>query len=178
MSFKQSLSRYGTVVRYLIFGVLTTVVSWIVYFGVLFGGKATFEIAAEDTSSGKYMAVYSAAQLLQWAAAVLFAFFTNKKWVFDNADERRSTLKQLAVFAGGRVVTFFLDYGITYFGALLLCKALPSLSKILLWGREWNVNEISAKLVAAVIVVITNYFFSKLLVFKKPKKNIPKENEK
>ena len=47
-----------------------------------------------------------------------------------------------------------------------LAAMLPWASRLALFGREWNANEIVAKLVSAVIVIIGNYIFSKLLVFK------------
>lgn len=159
--------KHETVIKYLTFGTLTTVVGWLVYFSVLLVGKGVLDIPTHDTTSGKYMLIYTAAQVVQWVAAVLFAFFTNKKWVFTDADNDRSVAKQLAIFASGRVVTFVFDYVITYFGAIALSKLLPALSRQMLFGREWNLNEIAAKLVAAVVVIVTNYFISKLFVFTK-----------
>ena len=163
------IKKHEEVVKYLIFGVLTTFVGWFAYFGVLLGGKAMLELPPEDTTSGSYLIVYTAAQIIQWIAAVLFAFFTNKKWVFTDADNKQSTMRQLAIFSSGRIVTFFVDYGVTFFGAIALSAALPALNSVLIFGKELNINEISAKLVAAIIVVISNYFFSKIFVFKKNK---------
>ena len=164
---KEVLKRHEVVIRYLSFGVLTTFVGWFVYFGILFGGKAIYGLPPEDTTSTTYLMIYTAAQILQWIAAVLFAFFTNKKWVFTDADSDTTTLHQLSVFAGGRVVTFFVDYGVTFFGAIALAAIFPALNSVIILGKELNINELSAKLVAAVIVVVSNYFFSKKLVFKK-----------
>ena len=146
---------------------LPTVVGWAVYFGILSAGRALLGIPVEDTFSVKYLAVYTAAQVIQWIAAVLVAFFTNKKWVFTDADKSRSTAKQLSVFAGGRMLTFFLDYGVTYFGAVALSLLLPALNGVNILGRVMNINEIAAKLFAAVLVIIGNYIFSKVFVFKK-----------
>lgn len=167
MRSKEFLSRHQ-VIRYLFFGITTTVVGWVVYFGILLGGRALTGIPVEDTTSATYLAVYTVAQVLQWIASVLVAFFTNKKWVFTDAKKDCSTIKQLSVFAGGRVLTFFLDYGVTFFGAVALSAFLPALNSVALLGHEINLNEIAAKLVAAVLVIIGNYFFSKILVFKKP----------
>lgn len=166
---KEKLKKYDRAIRYLFFGVLTTLVSWITYFSILLSGKALLGLPIEDTSSAKYIAVYTAAQVFQWIAAVCFAFFTNKKWVFTDADKDQSTLKQLSIFAGGRVITFFVDYALTFFGALALCTLFPSLNCVVILGKELNVNELAAKLVCAVIVVVFNYFFSKLFVFKSKK---------
>ena len=167
MKTSDKFNKHSVVVRYLAFGVLTTFVGWAAYFSILFGGKALFSLPAEDTTSKQYLLVYTAAQVLQWIAAVCFAFFTNKKWVFTDSNDDRSTAHQLGVFAGGRVVTFFVDYGVTLFGAIGLAALFPSLNCVLILGKELNINELTAKLVAAVIVVVSNYFFSKLLVFKK-----------
>ena len=155
------------VIRYLFFGITTTFVGWAVYFGILLGGRMLTGIPAEDTTSSTYLAVYTVAQVIQWIASVLVAFFTNKKWVFTDDNKDCSTIKQLSVFAGGRVLTFFLDYGVTILGALALSWLLPALNSVELIGREFNLNEILAKIVAAVLVIIGNYFFSKILVFKK-----------
>ena len=167
MKLKELYSKYEEIIKYLFFGVLTTLVGWAVYFSVLLVGKGVLGLPAEDTSSAKYLLIYTVAQVIQWVAAVLFAFFTNRKWVFTDADRDKPIYKQLPVFAGGRVLTFFLDYLITYFGALALSALLPMLNSLTLLGREWNLNEIAAKLVAAVVVIIVNYILSKLLVFTK-----------
>jgi putative flippase GtrA len=167
MKIKELYAKYAEVIKYLVFGVLTTLVGWAVYFSVLLVGKGVLGLPAEDTSSAKYLLAYTVAQVVQWVAAVLFAFFTNRRWVFTDADRDKPIYKQLPVFAGGRLLTFFLDYLITYFGALVLSKLLPVLSSQILLGREWNINEIAAKLAAAVVVIIVNYFISKLLVFTK-----------
>ncbi len=164
---KKLLHKYEQVIKYLFFGVTTTVVGWVVYFGVLMCGRALLGLESDDVSSIGYLGVYTAAQIIQWVAAVLVAFFTNRKWVFTDRDTSTSTAKQLVVFAGGRVLTLVLDYGVTYVGTLGLCALIPAGADVLMLGRTWNVNEIAAKLVAAVLVIIGNYFFSKLVVFKK-----------
>ena len=166
---KALLEKHKEIIMYLVFGVLTTFVGWAVYFGVMLVGRSVLEIPAEVTSGGEYFALYTAAQVIQWVAAVLFAFFTNRKWVFTDADKNAPMITQLGVFAAGRVATFGLDYVVTYFGTKALVKLLPSLNSVELVGREFNLNEIGAKVVAAVIVIIGNYVFSKLFVFKKRK---------
>ena len=161
---KKKLTR--EVLMYLLFGVLTTLVGWIVYFAIMIGGRILFKIPQEDTASGAYFALYTAAQIIQWVCAVLFAFFTNRKWVFTDADKNKSALLQLLTFSGGRVVTLVLDYVITLFGGMLLVRLLPALNSVTVGALELNVNEIFAKVVAAVVVIVGNYFFSKFLVFK------------
>jgi putative flippase GtrA len=166
---KELFKKYREIILYLIFGVLTTLVGWAVYFGILLVGKAALDIPPEVTSGGKYLALYTAAQIIQWIAAVLFAFFTNRKWVFTDADKNVSIPLQLIKFSAGRVVTFFIDFVVTLFGAMALANLIPAMTSAFLLGREWNLAEIGAKVVAAVIVIVCNYIFSKIFVFKKKK---------
>lgn len=166
---KELFRGHREVIMYLIFGVLTTLVSWIVYYAILIGGRAVCGIPAEETASARYLVLYTAAQVLQWIAAVLFAFFTNKKWVFTTADQTTPLIRQLGTFAVSRLVTFFLDYGVTLGGTFALGALFPGMISVSLLGKERNLAELVSKMVAAVIVVIANYVFSKLFVFKKKK---------
>ena len=164
---KELIKKHREIVTYLVFGVLTTVVGWGVYFLVLWLWKAGFDLPVDDTKSAVYLIGYTVAQVIQWVAAVLFAFFTNRKWVFTDADKSVNTWVQLGKFSLGRVATFFIDYAVTLFVALGLATLLPALTCVQLIGKEWNLAEIGAKLLAAVIVIIVNYIFSKIFVFKK-----------
>ncbi len=166
---KELINKNREIVMYLIFGVLTTLVGWLTYFAVLWSWKAIFSIPVDDTSGSMYLTGYTIAQIIQWTAAVLFAFFTNRKWVFTEADRSTPVVLQLAKFSGGRVVTFFVDYLVTLFAALGIAALIPSLTNVLLLGREWNLAEIGAKVIAAVIVIVCNYIFSKIFVFKSKK---------
>jgi putative flippase GtrA len=164
---KKALSR--EVVTYLVFGVLTTFVGWAVYFAIMLGGRAMLSIPNEDTTSGAYIGLYTAAQLIQWVCAVLFAFFTNRKWVFTEADKSKKILPQLLTFSGGRVITLGLDYVITLVGAMALSALLPALNSVSIIGITLNFNEVAAKVAAAFVVIVCNYIFSKIFVFKKKK---------
>ena len=166
---KELYNRYKEIILYLVFGVLTTFVGWGVYFAVLWTWKAAFGLPTDDTSSGMYVIGYTVAQVVQWVAAVLFAFVTNRKWVFTDADKDGAISVQLAKFSAGRVATFFVDYLVTLFGGMALASLFPSITAAVLLGREWNFAEVIAKIIAAVIVIICNYVFSKLFVFKKKK---------
>ena len=85
---------------------------------------------------------------------MLFAFFTNRILVFRS--RRRGLLPvlgELGTFAGGRVVT------------LLAQEAIMAV-----FVTALKLNEYAIKVVAAVVVVIANYFISKLIVFRKEKR--------
>ena len=163
---KNFYEKHKELLLYVFYGILTTLVGWLVYFIILIPGKALLGLSVEDTSSATFFAIYTVAQVTQWIAAVLFAFFTNRKYVFG-VEKKNGIWQELLLFSGGRLATFFVDYLVTFFGAAALSSLLPLFNKVSLLGRDWNLNEIGAKLVAAVIVVVANYFFSKFLVFKK-----------
>lgn len=151
--------------RYLVFGVLTTVVSMVSNFGILWGGRAIFGI--EDHEGAAYLAVFSVAKVVSWFCAVVFAYVTNKKWVFqDDVKSRDGVAKQFAVFAGGRVVTLGLDYLLNW----LMLIVMGALSLTFLDGFLGidlaAYNEMIAWFVTQVFVVASNYFISKIFVFK------------
>ena len=154
-------------IAYLFFGVLTTAVSMLIYFLVLFGGEHILLLSPEDV---RFYYVRLAGEILQWIGGVLFAFFTNKKWVFTEADQNVSTLKQLRIFAGSRLLTLGLDAALT-FGVVWLLQNTGykdfTLSFIVITITV--TADLISKIVAAVFVVISNYFISKIFVFKNKK---------
>ena len=164
---KNLFNKYREIILYLVFGVLTTVVGFGTYFLIMAGAEHLLHIPMDDETSATYVTVYVAAQVIQWVAAVLFAFFTNRKWVFTEADRSKNTFwRQLILFAGSRVASFLLDLGVTYGCTLLL--ALWIVEPPVIVGIALTPGII-AKLVAAVLVIIANYVLSKLIVFRKAK---------
>lgn len=129
--------KYKELINYLIVGGLTTVVS----LGVYYGCVLTFlnpEVPVQ----------LQAANVLSWIAAVTFAYFTNRKYVFESKNEKR--LQEAATFYGSRVTTLLLD---------MFCMFLM----VTLMG--WN--DKVAKLIVQVLVTVANYILSKFLVFRK-----------
>ena len=164
---KKLFHKYREIILYLVFGVLTTVVGFGTYFLIMAGAEHILHIPMDDETSLTYLAVYLVAQIIQWVAAVLFAFFTNRAWVFTEADRSKGAFgRQLVLFAGSRVASLLLDLGVTY-GCTLLLAMWITKSPIIL-GIELTPGVI-AKLVAAVLVIIANYVLSKLIVFRKAK---------
>ena len=158
---KKSTAR--EVVTYLVVGILTTLVSLFTYFATLRIGENILRI---DTVEPAFYYVRIVAEILQWIFSVVFAFFTNKKWVFTNADPNASTAKQFSVFAGSRLMTLALDAILTFGVVWLLQTAnYKDISFTLILEIPLSADFI-AKAVASVSVVITNYFISKFLVFK------------
>lgn len=136
------------VFMYLVFGVLTTVVSWASY--------AVFTKLIGNISENSNL-VINVSNVLSWIAAVLFAFVTNKLWVFESKSWKGSVvLRELGSFITARLATGCIEW----FGVPLLVKV--GVNQVIL-GTEGML----AKIIASVLVVIINYFFSKLLIFKK-----------
>lgn len=158
--------RHREIVNYLIFGVLTTVISFAVYFAILkLGGAFGIELdeRGADYSAGAAYALRLVAQVLQWVAGVLFAFFTNRKWVFDGEGERM--LPQLVQFSASRLATFGLDTVVTLgMVALLGAVGFAGIPVPVIGTAD---ADVIAKCVAAVLVVIANYVLSKFFVFRK-----------
>jgi putative flippase GtrA len=154
------------IIAYTVFGALTTAVGMLTYFGILWFGESVLSIAP---SSSEFYVVRLLAQILHWIAAVLFAFFTNKRWVFTTADKDVSTAKQLIVFASGRLLTLGLDT-VTTLGTVLLLQAIGYEAPIISFIITFTLSaDVVSKIVASVFVLIANYFISKIFVFKTKK---------
>lgn len=157
---KAFFEKYREIILYLIFGVLTTAVSFITYFLLFHVGVALIGQAYE-------WYIRAAAQILQWVAGVLFAFFTNKKYVFgDTNTQTRHMWRKLAEFSASRVLTLVLDTVLT-FGIVALLGALSYEAILLPLVKIPLSADLIAKCVAAVFVIVGNYILSKLFVFRK-----------
>lgn len=123
------------ILNYLIFGVLTTLVNYVSYFGA----TKLFEIN------------YLVANVIAWFISVVFAYVTNKFWVFENKSvEIRYLMKEIFLFVSARVMSGGME--------TLFLFVFVSLMRF---------DDGIVKIVASVFVVIFNYFFSKWIIFKK-----------
>ena len=127
--------KYEDIILYLIFGGLTTVVNYLAYLPCY----NLFSIPAAISN------------MIAWVVAVIFAFLTNKPFVFKSHDWSRKTLvPELVKFLSCRVGSGLLETLIIFVSVDLL-----------------SLNGNVMKLVTSVLVVILNYVGSKLLMFKK-----------
>ena len=129
------IKKHYDILAYLVFGVLTTAVNYVVYLPCynLLGLSAALS------------------NVIAWAAAVAFAYVTNKPFVFHSHDwSAKTVLPELTKFVGSRVASGALETGIIFVTVDCL---------------SWNGNVM--KLVTSVLVVVLNYVASKLLVFRK-----------
>ena len=157
--------KHKEIILYLFFGFITTVVSLLACFLTLRLG-VTF-MHNEHGEPTKLLDIIGST--VQWVVGVLVAFFTNKLWVFKNAEHgKKAAIHQLLIFSGSRVGTYFLEVVINLaiialfdslgYTALVLNLIIVSLP---LTSRVW------AKFISSVVVVVSNYFISKLIVFRK-----------
>lgn len=90
------------------------------------------------------------ANAFAWLVSVLFAYIANKKWVFKAyTPTKTALLVQMFAFFGGRFITLVIEEVI-----------------ILVFITILSYPSMTVKLVAQVIVVVLNYVFSKLFVFR------------
>ncbi|HBZ02417.1 MAG TPA: GtrA family protein [Lachnospiraceae bacterium] len=134
--------KYKEIVNYLIVGVLTTIVGLGVYYGLV------FTVLNPDNPFQLQVA-----NVISWIAAVTFAYFTNRIFVFESKSE--NILQEAAKFYLARVGTLLMDMGIMFVGVTLL-----------------GFNDKFVKLFVQVVVTIANYIFSKLFVFKSKKEKV------
>ena len=161
MNMRKLFEKYREIIVYLVFGVITTAVSMGVYFAILLLAE---HLGGISPDAPKFNAVRLAAQILQWVAGVLVAFFTNKKWVFNaGGTTKKETVNELSKFALGRVGTLGLDTALT-FGTVWMLNAMNYVPfKFILTFTA----DLWSKIVASIVVIITNYIISKFIVFKK-----------
>lgn len=132
--FNPFYKKYKEVLLYLFFGGLTTVIS--------IGSYAFFDISMHMDPM--------IANIFSWILAVLFAYVTNRIWVFEHtAKDIKGIIQEMISFFGGRVATLLMEEAVLYVGINILFM-----------------NSIIVKVFAQVLVVIANYVISKLFVFK------------
>ncbi|MCR4616530.1 MAG: GtrA family protein [Clostridiales bacterium] len=140
---KNLLEKYGEIIRYIIIGGATTAVNWVTYSVLV-----------------KFLHLnINVSNTIAWIAAVAFAYVTNKLFVFkDHSKTVPEEIKKIGLFVGSRVLTGILEIA-----------GLPLLMKAGLRQTILGVEGLFAKIIVSVIVIILNYIFSKIFVFKKNK---------
>ena len=130
-------------ITYIFYGVLTTVVNLVIYYG----GYGIFV-----SLLGPVLGV-SVINVIAWLIAMLFAFFTNKLIVFKSKNMTfKVILKELIAFAVARLASLGMEMLIVVPTAAIFTNSKP-------------INFV-AMIIAQIVVVIANYIFSKLFIFK------------
>ena len=164
---KNLIQRKKQLILYLVFGVITTVVSLVCCYVTIKLGTLIWH----DENGDPTAFVDILGSTTQWISGVLVAFWTNKMWVFTEAEHGgKATWKQLGVFSGSRVVTYFVEVFMNL-GVIWLLEALGYQAFVLnLWVIRPEISaRVWAKIASSVVVMVSNYFISKLLVFRRKK---------
>jgi putative flippase GtrA len=139
-------------ISYLFFGVLTTLVNLAVFW-------VLNKLLGED------LALFNNA--VAFVAAVIFAYITNKLFVFESKSWSPETLrKEIPSFIGARLFSFGLEELLLWISKDVIRVGRYS---IVILGIVIG-GLMVAKILISVIVVVLNYFFSKLFIFKKKEK--------
>lgn len=117
---------------YVFFGALTTIINILAYSFLYYGFTVSNTLST----------------IISWALSVIFAYVTNRIWVFES--KNKSTLREAVEFFLARISTGLLDLLVMYIGVELL-------------SFEGGI----LKIISNVMVIILNYLLSKLFVFKK-----------
>ena len=136
---KELYLKYKEIINYLIVGGLTTFISLIVYY-----------ICVLTFLNPEIPIQLQIANILSWIAGVTFAYFTNRKFVFESKNPNK--IKEATKFVGSRITTLLLDMFVMYIGVTVL-----------------KFNDKIMKIIAQILVIVGNYIISKVFVFKKEK---------
>ena len=118
---------------YLIFGILTTIINIVSFF--LFNKLFSYKLS----------------NTIAFILAIVFAYVTNKVYVFESKkEEKTEIIKEFIFFIGSRLFTFVLDM-------ILMVLFIEALF----------MNVLISKIIANIFVIILNYILSKKLIFKK-----------
>ena len=129
--------KYQEIINYLIVGGLTTLVSLVTYY-----------LCVYTVLDPKDAIQLQLANVISWICAVIFAYITNRIFVFKS--KCLDKMEEFLSFLGSRIVTLILDMTLMF--VLVSCISF---------------NDKISKLIVQMLVIVINYIFSKMFVFKK-----------
>ncbi len=122
--------KYNEIINYVIFGVLTTLVSLVTYY----------------LCSKVFHIYYLVSSVISFIISVLFAYVTNKIYVFKSDAKGSKVLKELFSFVSSRILSFIIE--------IVILVILVSVIKL---------DDMISKIIVQIIVIILNYILSKLV---------------
>ncbi|MDD7266905.1 MAG: GtrA family protein [Lachnospiraceae bacterium] len=138
VDFRGLWNQYKDAIPYIFFGICTTAVNVIMYW-----------LFAHTLGQG-----VMASTMAAWLLAVLFAYVTNRKWVFHSmAETGDEVIKELISFFGCRIATGMLDWTVMF-----------------VFVKRLGWNDMIMKFIANIMVIVLNYAASKFFIFKRKKK--------
>lgn len=135
MNFDFMTKHYYSILMYLIMGSITTLINVVTFY--IFNSTLGLN--------------YTVANIIAWIFAVLFAYISNKLYVFESKHNSFAELfQEISSFLGFRVLSLFMDLVVMF-----VCISVV------------HINPLISKVLANIVVLIANYIFSKLFIFKK-----------
>ncbi len=128
--------KYKEIVNYIIIGVLTTLVSLGAYYGLVL-----------TILDPRHPVQLQVANVISWILSATFAYFTNRRFVFESKDQ--NIIREVIMFFVARLGSLLIDMGLMF--VIVTC---------------YGVNDKVTKIVVQVVVTLANYLFSKFWVFK------------
>ncbi len=146
---KDFFKKHRELIVYIIVGGLTTVANYIIHFSLRFLG------------ANYYIALSGA-----WLGAVIFAYIANRVFVFESKTKGKAQVKEFALFISARLFS----YGLEMLIAFIFIDLAHADNFV--WQPDFidtviPTGELIVKTVGQVIIVLSNYVFSKLVIFKK-----------
>lgn len=133
MKIKELILKYREVMAYLFFGGCTTLVNIISYY-------FTYNILNISNVNSTVIA---------WIISVLFAYVTNRIFVFGSSSKGKAAIKEITSFFSCRILTGVMDVAIMYLAVDI-----------------FRFDSLLWKVISNIAVIIANYIFSKIFVFK------------
>lgn len=128
------IKKYKSLILYVVFGGFTTLINILIYY-----------VCARLL----HMATIPS-NIIAWVVAVLFAYITNRRWVFDSKSNTiKGIIVEVSTFAGCRLLTGGIDVGVMY-----------------VFVDICGFNDMIVKVLSNIIVIVLNYVASKLVIFK------------
>lgn len=148
---KSLIIKYKELITYVLFGGATTLVNFV-----------TFKLA--NMAFGEEL--YLLSNVVAWVVSVIFAYITNKLWVFQSKSMSFGVvMKEIVSFFAARGFSFIIEEV-----GLFLLVDVAKLSEYTLNIFTFSLSgQMIAKVILAVVVVVLNYFFSKMFIFRKKK---------
>ncbi len=128
------VAKYQEIVKYGIFGVLTTLVNYVLYIAFT-RGLFMHELWATGTA---------------FVLSIIFAYFTNRIWVFESKAKGKKQVSEFCKFFLARTSGLFIDLGIMW-----------------LFVTSLGYNDLIVKILSNIFIIVLNFVISKLFVFKK-----------
>lgn len=139
---KKIYNSHKEIINYLIFGVLTTIVS-----------LTTYYLLVSTILNPNNPIELQIANVISWITCVTFAYFTNRKYVFNSTN--KNIIKEMSSFYTSRLLVLLIDMLLMY-----------------IFVSKLHYNDKIVKIIVQVIVIITNYILSKLIIFKNKTKEL------